>query len=54
MIIECKTFGMEYKKELSKMIENGGQLFSYYQQETSAKFLLLYTADFDSNISKNE
>ena len=54
MIIECKTFGMEYKKELSKMRENGGQLFSYYQQETSAKFLLLYTADFDSNIPKNE
>ena len=54
MIIECKTFGMEYKKELSKMIENGGQLFSYYQQETSAKFLLLYTADFDSNTPKNE
>lgn len=54
MIIECKTFGMEYKKELSKMRENGGQLFSYYQQETSAKFLLLYTADFDSNTPKNE
>lgn len=54
MIIECKTFGMEYKKELSKMRENGGQLFSYYQQETSTKFLLLYTADFDSNTPKNE
>src|SRR5574344_78007 len=31
-IIECKTFGQEYKKELSNMKADGGQLFSYWQQ----------------------
>ncbi len=45
-IIECKTFGSEYKKELSNMKEYGGQLFSYWEQEKATKWLILYASDF--------
>ena len=43
LIIECKTAGVEFSKEWSRMQENGGQLFSYFQQEKATKFLCLYT-----------
>lgn len=49
IIIECKTFGDEYKKEWKNMQSNGGQLFSYFQQDKDAKFLCLYASDFDGN-----
>ena len=48
-IIECKTFGSEYKKELSNMKEDGGQLFSYWEQEKATKWLILYASDFVSD-----
>ncbi|MDY2843283.1 MAG: N-6 DNA methylase [Treponema sp.] len=48
-IIECKTFGAEYKKELSNMKEDGGQLFSYWEQEKATKWLILYASDFVSD-----
>ncbi|MBX2977478.1 MAG: N-6 DNA methylase, partial [Ignavibacteriaceae bacterium] len=51
LIIECKTFGEEYDKEKKRMIENGGQLFSYLQQDRNTKFLCLYASSlFDDNI----
>ncbi|OPA72351.1 hypothetical protein BB381_02030 [Campylobacter pinnipediorum subsp. caledonicus] len=53
MIIECKTYKEEYEKELVNMFKNGGQLFSYYQQDQSAKFLVLYTSAFDGYEIKN-
>lgn len=46
-IIECKTFGNEFEKELKTLKSDGGQLFSYYQQEKSAKWLMLYASDFE-------
>lgn len=49
IMIECKTFGNEYKKEWNNMNNYGGQLFSYFQQDKDAKFLCLYTSDFDGN-----
>ena len=45
-IIECKTPGEEYKKELKNIVTDGGQLFSYLAQARSAQWLLLYTSDF--------
>ncbi len=45
MIIECKTWGKEFEKEKRKLKANGGQLFSYLQQERDAKYLVLYTSD---------
>lgn len=47
-IIECKTYGTEYNKELSNLNIDGGQLFSYWQQERSTKWLVLYTSKFES------
>lgn len=46
MIIECKTAGREYAKALNDTNNDGGQLFSYWQQEISAKWLVLYTSNF--------
>lgn len=51
-IIECKTAGGEYKKELSNMKVDGGQLFSYWQQSKAAKWLVLYASDFDDEAQK--
>ncbi|TNB56274.1 restriction endonuclease subunit S [Campylobacter helveticus] len=48
LIIECKTAGVEFSKEWSRMQENGGQLFSYFQQEKATKFLCLYTSDLEA------
>ena len=49
MIIECKTAGAEFNKEWNNMQKDGGQLFSYFQQDKDAKFLCLYTSDFTGN-----
>lgn len=50
-IVECKTPGKEYKDALAilKNDKNGGQLFSYWQQEKDTKWLLLYCSDFDGS-----
>lgn len=45
-IIECKTYGEEFDKELKNLKNDGGQLFSYYQQEKSTKWLMLYASDY--------
>ena len=46
-IVECKTPGTEYKKELNNTLNDGGQLFSYWKQEGACKWLSLYASDFD-------
>lgn len=46
LIIECKTAGSEHSKALKLLKEDGGQLFSYWQQERSTKWLSLYASDF--------
>ncbi|MBO7053776.1 MAG: N-6 DNA methylase [Bacteroidales bacterium] len=46
LIIECKTAGTEHSKALKLLKEDGGQLFSYWQQERSTKWLSLYASDF--------
>jgi len=45
-IIECKTSGQEYARALKLLKEDGGQLFSYWQQERSTKWISLYTSDW--------
>lgn len=56
LMIECKTWGQEYNKEINKMKKDGGQLFSYFQQDKSAKYLCLYTSRVNGNKieSKNQ
>ena len=44
-IIECKTWGNEFDGAWKDTLEDGAQLFSYFQQERDTKFLCLYTAD---------
>lgn len=46
MIIECKTYGTEYRKALETLKADGGQLFSYLQQERSTKWIALYTSSY--------
>ena len=48
-IIECKTYGREYDKEYKNTILDGGQLFSYLQQEKSCEWLSLYASDFEND-----
>ena len=51
MIIECKTWGREFDVALKDTLADGAQLFSYWQQESSAQWLVLYTSDIkDGNI----
>ncbi|MDR1755265.1 MAG: type I restriction enzyme HsdR N-terminal domain-containing protein, partial [Eubacterium sp.] len=44
LMIECKTWGQEYEKEKSKMLKDGGQLFSYYTNDRATKYLCLYAS----------
>ena len=46
LIIECKTAGTEFNKEKKNTEEDGGQLFSYWQQEISTSWLALYASDW--------
>ena len=45
-IVECKTFGKEYEKEFKNTLSDGGQIFSYWQQERSCQYVSLYASDF--------
>lgn len=44
LIIECKTFGREFSAAWRDTLEDGAQLFSYFQQERGTKFLCLYAS----------
>ncbi|HOE38918.1 MAG TPA: restriction endonuclease subunit S [Bacteroidales bacterium] len=48
LMIECKTWGTEYEKELKNLEKNGGQLFTYFQQDKNTDVLMLYTSKLDS------
>ncbi len=48
LMIECKTWGTEYDRELKNMERNGGQLFTYFQQDKNADVLMLYTSKLES------
>ena len=52
MIIECKTWGREFDNALNDTKTDGAQLFSYWQQEISAKWLVLYASDFQDGAIK--
>lgn len=52
IMIECKTWGIEYEKEKKKMISNGGQLFSYYATKRAPQYLCLYTSILENDIIK--
>lgn len=49
LIIECKTAGREFDKAWKYTLEDGGQLFSYLEQEKAVEFIALYASDFEDN-----
>lgn len=49
LMIECKTWGIEFEKEFKNLEKNGGQLFTYFQQDKDADILVLYASDFKDN-----
>ncbi|MFV0592942.1 MAG: restriction endonuclease subunit S [Draconibacterium sp.] len=49
MMIECKTWGTEFDKKFKNLGKNGGQLFTYFQQDKNAEILMLYTSELDEN-----
>lgn len=48
-IVECKTFGSEYNKEMKNILYDGGQLISYWQQERGCRWLVLYASNINDN-----
>lgn len=54
IIIECKTYGAEYNKELKNVAQDGGQLFSYWQQEKKIAWLCLYASIVQNSEIKYE
>ena len=56
MMIECKTWDKEFEKEFKTLEKNGGQLFTYFQQDKDAEILVLYTSKLDGKnvVYKNE
>ena len=53
LIIECKKPD-EFDGAWKDTLEDGAQLFSYFQQEQATKFLCLYTSDLDGEKIKPE
>uniref|UniRef100_A0AB33JHX9 site-specific DNA-methyltransferase (adenine-specific) n=1 Tax=Prevotella sp. GTC17260 TaxID=3236796 RepID=A0AB33JHX9_9BACT len=53
LIIECKKID-EFDGAWKDTLEDGAQLFSYYQQEQGTKFLCLYTSDWDGEMVSND
>lgn len=49
LLIECKTWGKEFDKELNNMQKNGGQLFTYFKFSNKADVLMLYASKLDKN-----
>ncbi len=55
LMIECKSWG-QFEKAQKKLKKDGGQLFTYFQQDTNAEYLMLYTSRFDKRkiVYKND
>ena len=52
LIIECKTFDREFNKAWKDTLEDGGQLFSYVEQEKSVEFVCLYASQWNETDQK--
>ncbi len=49
LMIECKTSGKEFEKAFNRMEKDGGQLFTYFQQDRNADILMLYASKLQEN-----
>lgn len=50
LLIECKTWGKEFEKELAQMNKTGGQLFTYFKFSNKAGAIMLYASNFDNGL----
>ena len=51
-IIECKTAGKEFENAVKETEQDGGQIFSYWQQEKSTQWLAIYASNWDEEAQK--
>lgn len=51
-IIECKTAGKEFENAVKETEQNGGQIFSYWQQERSTQWFAIYASNWDEENKK--
>jgi len=51
-IIECKTAGKEFENAVKETEQDGGQIFSYWQQERSTQWLAIYASNWDEEKRK--
>ena len=51
-IIECKTAGKEFENAVKETEQDGGQIFSYWQQEKSTQWLAIYASNWDDEAQK--
>jgi type I restriction enzyme M protein len=49
LMIECKIWGSEFDKAQRRIEKDGGQLFTYFQQDKNAELLMLYASNFDES-----
>lgn len=49
-LIECKTYGKEYQIERNNMLQDGGQVFSYFTQDRSAEVIGIYASKIDNAV----
>jgi type I restriction enzyme M protein len=49
MMIECKTWGKEFETAFKKLQKDGGQLFTYFQQDKDAEVLVLYASQLNND-----
>lgn len=49
LIIECKTYGREFNSAWKDTLEDGDQLFGYFAQEPTTKFLCLYASEYQND-----
>ncbi len=49
MMIECKIWGKEFDTAFKKLNKDGGQLFTYFQQDKDAEVLVLYASQLSDN-----
>jgi len=49
MMIECKTWGSEFEKEFKNLNKDGGQLFTYFQQDNNTDILVLYASRYNED-----
>ena len=56
LLIECKTYGKEFDKAVTKMNKDGDQLFTYFKFSNKADVIMLYTSELQGQkvVYKNE